>query len=263
MTIELKEDVAYILLKKMGDRPETKEPQSVNLTPADFAGRNTTYTEVLAHLDYLNQKGYINADFEGDAYANKGPNPLPDNIDLGAVELTPSGKELLEKMNSNPPEELRTGPSVEIATKDMDFLKKVMLKGSLSDIYDARDITEIIFRTMRDLLDNSAIDRIAGELHKPALEEAERGALEKEISDLWKDSNPLVRFLSQHRPTLNFDDDTFLFRVEKEGGLPKTTNAKTVVKAVFSATKDELSEERTKEIAQAMPGKIRTLWEEA
>ena len=63
--------------------------------------------------------------------------------------------------------------------------------------------------------------------------------------------------------TLNFDDDTFLFRVEKEGGLPKTTSAKAVVKAVFGATKEELSEARAKEIAQAMPGKIRTLWEEA
>jgi uncharacterized protein (DUF2267 family) len=37
----------------------------------------------------------------------------------------------------------------------------------------------------------------------------------------------------------------------------------TVVKAVFSATKDELSEERVKEIAGFLPDKIRQLWEEA
>jgi uncharacterized protein (DUF2267 family) len=36
-----------------------------------------------------------------------------------------------------------------------------------------------------------------------------------------------------------------------------------VVKAVFSATKDELSEERVKEIADFLPDEIRKLWEEA
>jgi len=32
---------------------------------------------------------------------------------------------------------------------------------------------------------------------------------------------------------------------------------------VFGATKEELSAERIAEVAEAMPGKIRTLWEEA
>jgi uncharacterized protein (DUF2267 family) len=32
---------------------------------------------------------------------------------------------------------------------------------------------------------------------------------------------------------------------------------------VFSATKDELSEERIKEITNWLPGKVRELWEEA
>jgi len=35
-----------------------------------------------------------------------------------------------------------------------------------------------------------------------------------------------------------------------------------VVQAVFSATK-ELSEERIKEIADCLPGRVRDLWEEA
>ncbi|MEM9088326.1 MAG: DUF2267 domain-containing protein [Cyanobacteria bacterium P01_F01_bin.53] len=260
MTIELKEDVAYILLKKMGDRPEATQP--LNLTPTDFVGRNTNHTEILAHLDYLNQKGYINADFEGDAYADAGPNPLPDSIQLQAAELTESGQQLLERMSNQLPKGLKSGPSVEIATKDMDFLKKVMLKGNLDNLYDARDITEVVFRTMRDLMPTEGTKRVAKEL-KTASVHTKKKALQKDISELWKDSNPLVRFLSDVRPALNFDDETFLFRVEREGGIPKSTGPNTILRAVFGATKDELSAERITEISQAMPGKIRELWEEA
>lgn len=262
MAIELKEDIAYILLKKMGDRPDSSASSEIDFSATDFAGRNTNRTEILAHLDYLNQKGYISADFDGDAYANKGPNPLPDQIQISSVQLTDSGRELLEKMKQRPPAELQSGPSTEIATKDMDFLKKVMLKGNLSSIYDARDLTEIVFRTMRDLMTKEATSNVAQELHKQAAH-TEKKAAQEEVSDLWKDSNPLVRFLSSIRPSLNFDDETFLYRVKSEGGLPKSTGPNTVVRAVFSATKDELSQERIAEIAQFMPGKIRQLWEEA
>ncbi len=262
MTIELKEDIAYILLKKMGDRPESDRPLPLNLSATDFVGRDTNHSEILAHLDYLNQKGYINADFDGDAYANSGPNPLPDNVELEAVELTPSGRDLLKKMSETPPENLNVGPSTEIATKDMDFLKKVMLKGHIDNLYDARDFTEVVFRTMRDLMTTEATGHVASELHTEATH-TEKKAAQEEVADLWEDSNPIVRFLSNIRPTLKFDDDTFLYRVEKEGGLPKTTGPNTVVKAVFSATKDELSSERIAEIAGFMPGKIRTLWEES
>ena len=176
--------------------------------------------------------------------------------------LTDSGKDLLKKMSENPPEELQTGPSVEIATKDMDFLKKVMLKGNIPRIYDARDLTEVVFRTMRDLMTTEATSKVASELHTEATH-TDKKAAQEEIAELWKDSNPLVRLLSQIRPALNFDDDTFLFRVEKEGGLPKTTGPNTVVKAVFSATKEELSADRIADITEFMPGKVRTLWEEA
>lgn len=262
MTIELKEDIAYILLKKMGDRPETDKLKPLNFSETDFTGRNTDKTEVLAHIDYLNQKGYINADFKGDAYADSGPNPLPSAIEVSGATLTASGKDLLNRMTESLPEDLRSGPSVAIATKDMDFLKKVMLKGNLETLYDARDITEVVFRTMRDLMPSESTDRVASEL-KGAAVSTNKKALQEDISTLWKDSNPLVRFLSEIRPTLNFDDKTFLYRVEREGGIPKTTGPKTVLRAVFSATKDELSPERVTEISAAMPGTIRKLWHEA
>ncbi|MEM6596726.1 MAG: DUF2267 domain-containing protein [Cyanobacteria bacterium P01_D01_bin.36] len=263
MTIELKEDVAYILLKKMGDRTETDQTQPISFTATDFTGRGTDRTEILAHLDYLNQKGYIQADFEGDAYANKGPNPVPESVSIKAVALTDSGKDLLKKMSENPPEELETGPSVEIATQDMDFLKKVMLKGNIPSIYDARDLTEVVFRTMRDLMTTEVTEKVASELHVEAAAHTDKKAAQEEVAELWKDSNPLVRLLSKVRPKLKFDDDTFLFRIEKEGGLPKTTGPNTVVKAVFSATKEELSAERIAEITEFLPGKVRALWEEA
>lgn len=260
MTIELKEDVAYILLKKMSDRANAE--QALSLEATDFVGRNTNRTEIIAHLDYLNQKGYISADFNGDAYADEGPNPLPESVSVSSVQLTQSGQELLERMSQDIPEELGSGPSVEIATKDMAFLKKVMLKGNIGSIYDARDITEVVFRTMRDLMTTKVTKKVAKELHTEAAN-TDKKAAQEEIADLWKDSNPLVRFLSEIRPSLNFDDDTFLFRVEKEAGIPRSTGPKTVLRAIFGATKDELSSERITEIGNAMPGKIRELWEEA
>jgi uncharacterized protein (DUF2267 family) len=45
--------------------------------------------------------------------------------------------------------------------------------------------------------------------------------------------------------------------------MPANTNGETVTKAVFAATKEELSPERITEIAQFLPGKIRQIWEEA
>lgn len=169
---------------------------------------------------------------------------------------------MLDKMEENPPESLRKGPSVPIADKDMPFLEKVMLKGNLADPFDARDITEVVFRTMRDMMTNEASDRVAGELHE-GMEPSEDKALHNEIADLWKDTNPIVAFLSRVRPPLIIKPETFLFRIQQEAGLPPTTDQRTVIKAVFAATKDELSEDRISEIANFLPGEIRQLWEQA
>jgi uncharacterized protein (DUF2267 family) len=169
---------------------------------------------------------------------------------------------MLEKMEANPPKALEEGPVVPIATKDMPFLEKVMLKGDLEDIFDARDIAEVVFRTMRDMMTNEASDRVADELHTEA-EPTEDKALQNEISDLWTDTNPIVSFLSRVRPPLIIKSDTFLFRIRQESGLPKDVEPETVIKAVFAATKDELSEERIQEIAGFLPDKILELWQQA
>ena len=149
------------------------------------------------------------------------------------------------------------------------FLEKVMVQGGLADLYDARDITEVVFRTMRDMMTNEAVDHVAEELHSP-LQENDKDKtlytatpLATEVEDLWEDTNPIVHFLSRIRPTLHIRDTTFLFRIKQEAGLPPQVDVEQVVKAVFSATKGELSQERIQEIASFLPGKVLELWQQA
>jgi uncharacterized protein (DUF2267 family) len=284
MTIPLREDVAYILLKKIHEGDGEPGKHEVAFTAADFAGRHITETDLMGHLDYLNQKQYIDAEFTGNAYANQEDttdlvNPkefdfriansydpsdglAPHLIKFKSARLTEKGQRLLEKMEENPPAALKEGPVVPIATKDMPFLEKVMFRGELEDIFDARDISEVVFRTMRDMMTNEAADRVTSELHEP-VEPTEDKALQNEIADLWQDTNPLVHFLSRIRPPLIIKADTFLFRIRQEAGLPQGVEPEMAIKAVFSATKDELSEERIQEIAGFLPDKIRELWEQA
>ncbi|NJM72914.1 MAG: DUF2267 domain-containing protein [Scytonema sp. RU_4_4] len=170
---------------------------------------------------------------------------------------------------TNTPKSIDETQSSPIASKDMPFLEKVKVKGNLEDIYDARDITEVVYRVMRDLMTTEAADRVAEELENKPAEITDDKALQMEIVDLWKDTNPIVGFLSRVRPPwqgpgiFKIDSDRFLFRVANEGGLPPNVDREQVVKAVFSATKDELSQERIQEIASWLPDKVRQLWEEA
>ncbi|MDR9894500.1 DUF2267 domain-containing protein [Aetokthonos hydrillicola Thurmond2011] len=143
-----------------------------------------------------------------------------------------------------------------------------MAKGHISDIFDARDVTEVVFRVMRDLMTTEAADHVESELHKEATHTEDK-ALQMEIADLWHDTNPIVGLLSRVRPPwqgpgiFKIDSDRFLFRVANEGGLQPDVNREQVVKAVFSATKDELSQERIEEIASWLPDHVRELWEQA
>ncbi len=142
--------------------------------------------------------------------------------------------------------------------KFVPFLQKVQTKAGLPDIYDARDISIIVFRTMRDLMTTEASNQVASDL---ASSSEKTGP--DEIGELWKDNNPLVAFLSKIRPPLKFDGDTFIFRINQEAGVPKGITPETVIKAVFSATKEELSQARVQEIASFMPDKVKTLWNQA
>ncbi|MBE9130110.1 MULTISPECIES: DUF2267 domain-containing protein [unclassified Coleofasciculus] len=149
-------------------------------------------------------------------------------------------------------------------TDNTAFLEKVKNQGHLEDIYDARDVTEVVYRTMRDLMSTEAADRVGNELRdKKEAVPSPKEVPQKEVADLWKDTNPIVGFLSRVRPPLNFDGDTFLFRISQEASLPKGVAAETVVQAIFSATKEQLSPERVEEIATFLPDKIRQMWKRA
>lgn len=285
MPIALREDVAYILLKKIhqGDQ-QSEGKHGIRLTPEDLAGRPVSEADLLGHLDYLNQKQYIDADFSGNAYATQSDvpdlvnpeevdiriantlgaddGPLPHLITFQRAALTAKGQQLLAKMEVNPPKALRTGPQVPIATENMPFLEKVMLRGSLEDVFDARDVTEVVFRTMRDLMSTDAADRVAAELHEPALP-TQNKVLQDDVADLWQDTNPLVSLLSRLRPPLKFDGDTFLFRIRQEAGLPRGVTPEQAIQSVFAATKQELSADRIAEIAAVLPDQVRQMWEQA
>jgi uncharacterized protein (DUF2267 family) len=150
----------------------------------------------------------------------------------------------------------------------------VMVEGGFADPYDARDFTEVVFRVMRDLMTTEASDRVADELHEEMMPTDEK-ALQLEVTDLWKDRNPIVGFLSRVRPPwqgpgiFKINSDRFFFRVANEGGLErmpehKDAQRKQAVKAVFTATKRELSPERIQEVASWLPDEgVRELWEEA
>ncbi|RUR84554.1 DUF2267 domain-containing protein [Chlorogloeopsis fritschii PCC 9212] len=155
-----------------------------------------------------------------------------------------------------------------IADEHRSFLEKVMVKAGFADLYDARDFTEVVFRVMRDLMTTETADRVEAELHQEAVPTKEK-ALQMEVAELWRDTNPIVGFLSRVRPPwqgpgiFKIDSDRFLFRVANESGMPRSVEREQAVKAVFSATKDELSEERIQEIASWLPDHVRELWEQA
>jgi uncharacterized protein (DUF2267 family) len=287
MTIALREDIMYILLEKIGQSSyENNEAKQISFTEADFAGREMTQADLLGHLDYLNQKNYIEAEFEGNAYATQEDvpdavnpeqveefrvantlgaedGPLPHLIRFKQAKLTEKGKQVLKKMEENKPETLNQGPTSPIASKNQPFLEKVMIKAGVDDIFDARDISEVVFRTMRDVMTTEASDQVFEELKGEKAVPSDNQSLQDDISNLWKDTNPLVAFLSRIRPVLDIDDETFLFRIRQEAGLQRGIDPETALTAVFSATKDELSQQRVQEIAEALPGQIREIWEKA
>ncbi len=154
------------------------------------------------------------------------------------------------------------GASTPIISKNTDFLEKVALKAELPDIFDARDLTITVYRTMRDLMTTEASKTVKAELDREATD-SDNKRLQQDIAELWNDDNPLVSWLSNIRPPLKFDADTFIFRIEKEGGLPRGTTGEKVINAVFFATKEELSTDRIKEIGEFLPGKIKEMWESA
>jgi uncharacterized protein (DUF2267 family) len=136
------------------------------------------------------------------------------------------------------------------------FLEKVMQQSNLQTVNEAQTATKVVFRILRDMVDRDTSDNVADELREEAPE------ADMEIKDLWKDTNPMVSFFSRISPArpLKVSPGVFMLRLQQEGALPSDTEPQQVAKAVFSATKDELSEARIQEVAGFLPDDIRQLW---
>jgi len=130
------------------------------------------------------------------------------------------------------------------------FLEKVMQRASLPDIYDARDLTTVVFRTMRDLMTTETD------------QQTEAAFKDADIADIWRDDNPIVSFLSRFRPPLEIDEELFFRRIKQEGGVPKNVSAEAVVIAVFSTARESISPEQAQEIAKILPDGLRVMWEQ-
>lgn len=139
------------------------------------------------------------------------------------------------------------------------FLEKVIANSSLETDTQAQVATKIVFRTLRDLLPREQVDEVATEL------ETEAPKADMEIKDLWKDTNPMVSFFSQLSPLqqLNISRDVFMLRLKQEGQLPENADPENVAKAVFSATKGELSSEQIDNVGKCLNDDIRPLWQQA
>ncbi|MGF1536452.1 MAG: DUF2267 domain-containing protein [Elainellaceae cyanobacterium] len=138
------------------------------------------------------------------------------------------------------------------------LLETVKRKAGLEDLYDARDIAEVVFRTMRDMMTTEAADRVAAELEGKFLTTGD--STQDKLVEVWKDTNWIVRLLSRIRPPLEIDTDTFLFRIGQEAGLSRGVTPEDATEAVFSALKRELSEERQQEISSFLPKPLREAW---
>ena len=140
--------------------------------------------------------------------------------------------------------------SASFSPAEADFLEKVMQKASLPDIYDARDLTIIVFRALRDLMTTEAAER------------TEEAFDDEEIASLWSDNNPIVAALSKLRPPLTVDTETFLRRIEQEGGVPNSATPEGVVIAVFSTARESLPAEQVEKISGFLPDGLKVMWEQ-
>ncbi|PSN19829.1 DUF2267 domain-containing protein [filamentous cyanobacterium CCP5] len=140
--------------------------------------------------------------------------------------------------------------SASFSPNEQAFLTKVMQKASLPDIYDARDVTMVVFRTLRDMMSSETSERIQASF------------ADEQLAQLWKEENPIVSFLRNFRSPLDIDTETFLRRVRQEGGVPKNVTAEAVVIAVFSTAREELPPERAQEISAILPDGLKVMWEQ-
>ena len=143
--------------------------------------------------------------------------------------------------------------------KNKAFLDKVIANTNLETVNEAQTATKVVFRILRDLLPREEVDKLADELREDAPK------ADMEIKDLFKDTNPMVSFFSYISPVqqLNISKDVFMLRLQQEGAIKSEADAEQVTKAVFKATKDELSSEQIDNVTKCLNEEIRPIWQQA
>lgn len=145
--------------------------------------------------------------------------------------------------------------------KNRAFLDKIIANTNLETVNEAQTATKVVFRILRDLLPREEVDKLADELRGESAPNADM-----EIKDLFKDTNPMVSFFSYISPLqqLNISKDTFMLRLNQEGAVRHDTSPEEVTKAVFNATKDEISAEQIENVAKCISdNELRALWQQA
>ncbi|NJN61921.1 MAG: DUF2267 domain-containing protein [Coleofasciculaceae cyanobacterium RL_1_1] len=131
-------------------------------------------------------------------------------------------------------------------------------------MYDARDFSVIVFRTLRDLMTTEMSDSIARDLEFTPISIQSDKSLNGNVAELWNDTNPLVSWLSRLRGPLNVTTDRFLRRaIEEGGGLPNGMTPEDAIQAVFHVTKADLSPTSERMISDILPPEIAQLWQTA
>lgn len=169
-------------------------------------------------------------------------------------------------MDSNFTKAAVNSPTLPSDLLSIQFLAKVQQQAGLEDVYDARDVAEVVFRTMRDVMETEVVDRVTADLQSKIDTEVRNNTIKPSKNDLlslWQDTNLLVRWLSRVRAPLEIQPETFLFRVQQEAGLSRGIAPEVAIEAVFRALKGELSDSSIQEIGQALPGAIRLIWNRA
>lgn len=143
--------------------------------------------------------------------------------------------------------------------KQQTFIEKILDRSELSSENDAQVATKVVFREMRDMMPNEEIDRVEQEL------QVEAPKVNMSVADLWNDPNVMVAFFSRVSPMrrLSINYNTFMTRLKQEAALPESTSPESVAKAVFSATKEELSPERIAEIQSFLSEELQPVWQQA
>jgi uncharacterized protein (DUF2267 family) len=150
------------------------------------------------------------------------------------------------------------------------FIDKVTQIGHFQNRAIAEETVEAIFRSMRETMTLEAIKRVEEELKNKTAVPADEvdipatdKAVEKDLAELWKDPDPVASKMSQDNPPQQVDSDQFLYHIDHQVNLPPGVTPESAVKAVFSLTKPELSDDRIQEIATYLPDKIQKMWMDA